>query len=236
MKDYVQGLKSGIPIALGYLSVSFTFGIMAASFGFRWWQALLISMTTLTSAGQLAGIEIMTLPSRFAEMLITQATINMRYAFMSVSLSQHTSKGFNRIKRLLLGFFITDEIFAVAVTKERVTPVFFLGISTLPYFGWASGTLAGSLVGNVLPKTLMDALCLAMYCMFIAIIVPKIKGSLAFAAVAAIAVTVRVLFSYVPFLKSVPSGFAISIAAVTAAGLGALLFPKKENEEREAAQ
>jgi 4-azaleucine resistance transporter AzlC len=119
MKDFKRGLKVGIPIGLGYLSVSFTFGIIAISYGFTWWEAVLISMTTVTSAGQFAGIGIMTAPGYYLSMLISQLTINVRYSFMSVSLSQKLEDKFRGIKRWLLGFFMTDEIFAVASMRRR---------------------------------------------------------------------------------------------------------------------
>ena len=126
MKQYLKGLRLGVPIGLGYLSVSFTFGIMAVSMGFDWYQAVLISMLTLTSAGQLAGIQVMVNPGQYVTMLISQLTINMRYSFMSVSLSQSVSPKFKGIKRWLLGFFITDEIFAVASQEKDIEPKVFL--------------------------------------------------------------------------------------------------------------
>ena len=162
MKLFLRGLRAGIPIGLGYLSVSFTFGIMAISMGFEWWQAVIISMSTVTSAGQLAGIGVMVNPGQYATMLISQATINVRYSFMSVSLSQKVSDKFNGWKRWLLGFFMTDEIFAVASAEKEVDPRFFFGLSIIPHAGWTLGTLFGALVGNVLPEMVMSALCLAI--------------------------------------------------------------------------
>ena len=123
MNSFLRGFKSGIPIGLGYLSVSFTFGLMAISIGFTWWQALLISMTTVTSAGQFSGINTMIVPGQYIEMLISQFTINVRYSFMSVSLSQKTDKKFKGIYRFLLGFFMTDEIFAVASNENIEKPI-----------------------------------------------------------------------------------------------------------------
>ena len=171
-KDFIEGLKSGIPIGLGYLSVSFAFGIMCIESGLYWWQALIISMTTLTSAGQLAGLGIMVLPHMYIEMLINQLTINVRYSFMSISLSQKTDSKFKGIFKWLLAFFITDEIFGVAVSKKSVSRSFFFGLGLAPYFGWAIGTLIGALLGQVFPDVVMNALSIAMYGMFIAIIVP----------------------------------------------------------------
>ncbi len=234
MKLFLRGLRTGIPIGLGYLSVSFTFGIMAISMGFEWWQAVIISMTTVTSAGQLAGINVMINPGQYATMLISQATINVRYSFMSVSLSQKVSDKFNGWKRWLLGFFMTDEIFAVASAEKEVDPRFFFGLSVIPHAGWTLGTLFGALVGNVLPEMVMNALCLAIYGMFLAIVAPPARASKAVLAVVAISVALNCAFYYVPYLSSnVPSGISISICAIAAALAGALLFPVKD-EEKEA--
>ena len=233
MNKYKIGLKDGLPIGLGYLSVSFTFGIMAISLGLHWWQALLISMTTLTSAGQLAAINIMINPYRYFEMVLSQATINVRYSFMSISLSQNVDHKFKGIYKWLLGFFITDEIFAVASMKKDVSRIYFLGLSTLPYFGWAIGTLSGALIGNIMPQVVLNALCLAIYGMFIAIIAPVAKENKSVLVATLIAIIFGAIFYYVPIIKEVPSGIAISISAVLAAVICAILFPIKEEQENE---
>ncbi len=230
MNNFLRGLRAGIPIGLGYLSVSFTFGILAVSYGFQWWQAVLISMTTLTSAGQLVGIEIMLNPFQYLEMLISQFTVNVRYSFMSVSLSQNVSPKFCGFRRWLLGFFMTDEIFAVASNEKEVGTKFFAGLTILPYIGWTTGTLCGAVLGNVLPQSIMSALCLAIYGMFIAIVVPEVKKSLELFCVVLIAVAFSCLFNYLPVLSSVSSGIAISVCAVMAAVIGAIFFPVKEDE------
>ena len=230
MNNYLRGLRYGIPIGLGYLSVSFTFGIMAVSYGLYWWQAVLISMLTVTSAGQFAGIGIMRFPGQYMEMLISQLTINIRYSFMSISLSQKVDSRFKGIYRWLLGFFMTDEIFAVASTEDNVKRSFFAGLETLPYLGWAGGTLAGALLGNILPHRLMSALSLAIYGMFVAIVVPEMKRKRTVCIVVLFAAVLSCLFTYVPLLKQVSSGLSISICAIGAAVLGALLFPVREDE------
>ena len=233
MKDYKEGLKAGVPIGLGYLSVSITFGIMAVSLGLYWWQALLISMLTLTSAGQLAAIQIMVNPARYIEMIVSQTTINVRYSFMSISLSQKTDHKFKGIWKFLLGFFITDEIFAVAVQKEEVKRSFFIGLSTLPYFGWAIGTLIGTIIGNIIPGIIMKSLCLAIYGMFVAIITPVAKKSKAVLIAIIIASLCSLMFYYFPLIKEVPTGIAISISAVLASCICAILFPVKVGEKNE---
>jgi 4-azaleucine resistance transporter AzlC len=233
MNSFTRGLRAGIPIGVGYLSVSFTFGIMAVAYGFDWWQALLISMTTVTSAGQLAGIGIMVNPGQYIEMLISQLTINVRYSFMSVSLSQKVDAAFSGVKRWLLGFFMTDEIFAVASSEKEVNARFFSGLAIMPYLGWSLGTLLGGLLGNVLPEMVMNALCLAIYGMFLAIVAPVAKAERPVLIVVAAAVALHCLFYYAPYLRDIPSGITISLCAVAAALVGALLFPIADDQEEE---
>lgn len=229
--SFLRGLKSGIPIGLGYLSVSFSFGIMAVSMGFHWWQAVIISMVTVTSAGQLAGIGIMINPGQYIEMLISQLTVNVRYSFMAISLSQKTDSKFRGIYRWLLGFFITDEIFAVASNEESVSRSFFTGLSLIPWLGWTMGTLTGALLGNILPDELMSALCIAIYGMFVAIIAPKAKKSLSLAIVVLTAIALSCIFFYTPVLKEISSGISISVCAILAALVGAFIFPVKEESD-----
>ena len=230
MNNYMRGIKAGIPIGLGYLSVSFTFGIMAVSYGLSWWQAVLISMTTVTSAGQFAGIGIMLYPGQFFQMLISQITINIRYSFMSISVGQKADNRFRGIWRWILGFFMTDEIFAVATQEKSVSRSFFAGLGTLPYIGWASGTLIGALLGSILPDRLMSALSLAIYGMFVAIVVPEIKKSKAVLFVSVIALALSCLFYYIPLFSKISSGISITVIAILAAVIGAILFPVDEEE------
>ncbi len=229
--DFLRGLKSGIPIGLGYLSVSFTFGIMAVSLGLHWWQAVIISMTTVTSAGQLAGVGIMVNPAQHIEMLISQLTINVRYSFMAISLSQKADSKFSGIYRWLLGFFITDEIFAVAINEPTVKRSFFTGLAIIPWVGWTGGTLAGALLGNILPAEVMSALCIAIYGMFVAIIIPKAKKQLSLTLIVLFSVALSCLFYYTPVLKGLSSGLAVSACAVIAAAVGAMIFPVKEDND-----
>jgi predicted branched-subunit amino acid permease len=233
MKLFIRGLRSGIPIGIGYISVSFSFGILAVSYGFSWWQALLISMTTLTSAGQLAGIGIMVNPGQYLQMLISQATINVRYSFMSVSLSQKVSLKFKGVWRFILGFFMTDEIFAVASSQKTVSVRFFAGLSVIPYLGWTLGTLFGAVLGNILPESVMNALCIAIYGMFIAIIAPDARRSRPVLTVIVLSVVLSTAFYYLPVLNTVSSGVAISVTAIFAAAISAILFPVKEAAENE---
>lgn len=230
MNNYTRGLKAGIPIALGYLSVSFTFGIIAISYGLSWWQALIISMTTVTSAGQFAGIGIMLHPGQYFQMLISQITINIRYSFMSISVGQKADERFTGLSRWILGFMMTDEIFAVATQEESVNRSFFAGLATLPYLGWSVGTLLGAILGSILPDRLMSALSLAIYGMFVAIVVPEMKKSRPVLIVVVLAMLLSCAFHYIPFLSSISSGITITIVAISAAVVGAILFPVDEEK------
>ena len=233
IKEYKRGLIAGIPIALGYLSVSFTFGIIAISYGMTWWEATLISMTCVTSAGQFSGIQTMRFPGLWLDMFISQLTINIRYSFMSIALSQKLNKNFKGIWRWIMGFMITDEIFAVAVSNESVTRSFFAGLMTLPYIGWALGTLLGALLGNVLPESIMSALGLALYGMFVAIVVPEMKKARPVIFVVIIAAALSTAFTYAPVLKNVSSGLSISICAIVSAAVIALIFPHNDTDTEE---
>lgn len=230
MNNYTRGLKAGIPIALGYLSVSFTFGIIAISYGLSWWQALIISMTTVTSAGQFAGIGIMLHPGQYFQMLISQITINIRYSFMSISVGQKADERFTGLSRWILGFMMTDEIFAVATREESVSRSFFAGLATLPYLGWSVGTLLGAILGSILPDRLMSALSLAIYGMFVAIVVPEMKKTRPVLIVVVLAMLLSCAFHYIPFLSSISSGITITIVAISAAVVGAILFPVDEEK------
>ena len=230
MSNYTRGLKAGIPIALGYLSVSFTFGIIAISYGLSWWQALIISMTTVTSAGQFAGIGIMLHPGQYFQMLISQITINIRYSFMSISVGQKADERFTGLSRWILGFMMTDEIFAVATQEESVSRSFFAGLATLPYLGWSVGTLLGTILGSILPDRLMSALSLAIYGMFAAIVVPEMKKTRPVLIVVVLAMLLSCAFHYIPFLSSISSGITITIVAISAAVVGAILFPVDEEK------
>ncbi len=224
--SFKSGLKDGVPIALGYIPVSFAFGVMAVKGDIPVLLAVLISMTNLTSAGQLAGLSLMLSHGSLIEAALTQLIINLRYSLMSVSVSQKLHKSVTLPQRFAISFGITDEIFAVASGgKGEVGSKYMYGLIVLPYFGWAGGTLLGAAAGSVLPALVLGALGIAIYGMFIAIFVPPLKKSFAVAVVVALASLLSCAFYYLPFLKTVSSGFVIIICAVVAATVGAIIKP-----------
>lgn len=231
MNSFRKGLQDGVPIALGYLSVSFTFGMMAVSGGLTWWEAMFISLTNLTSAGQFAGLDIMIAFGSVIEMAMAELVINLRYALMSISLSQKVDDSISGIYRWILGFGITDEIFAVAAGQEQsFGRRYFAGLMILPIIGWTTGTVIGAVSGNLLPETICNALGIAIYGMFLAVIIPKARQDKGVLKVIIIAVVLSCCFRYLPVLNKVSSGFVIIICAVVASGIGALLFPAKQQE------
>lgn len=223
------GLRDGVPIAAGYFSVSFTFGMLAVQDGISPFHAVLISLLNLTSAGQFAGLTVIVSGASLLEMALTQLVINIRYALMSVSLSQKLDSSVKSFQRMMIAYGNTDEIFAVASSKPgTVGSRYMYGLIFLPVIGWVGGTLAGAVASTILPGAVISALGVALYGMFIAIVVPVAKESREVLIVAGAALILSSAFYYLPVLSGISSGFTIIICTVAAAGIGAVLFPVKE--------
>lgn len=233
--SFFKGIVDGLPICFGYISVAFAFGIFALSNGLSAFEAVLISMTNVTSAGQLAAVPIMMSGGTLFEMAVSQFVINLRYSLMSVSISQKISKHFKLPEKLICAFVVTDEVFAVASSqKGELGRGYMFGLILTPYFGWSVGTLLGAVAGNLLPAVVISSLGIAIYGMFIAIVVPVAKENRSMLICVIFAIALSCLFKYVPVLSKVPSGFVIIICAVAASALAALLFPvNTEKEESE---
>lgn len=225
-------MQSGMPVGMGYFSVSFGFGAMAVAQGMKVLDATLISITNLTSAGQFAGLTLIVAAATLWEMVLTQLVINSRYALMSLALSQRMGEKIGVLPRLLIAFFNTDEIFALAMArKEPLTVPFMLGLGTLPMLGWTLGTLCGALAGSVLPVSIRTALGVMLYGMFIAIVVPPAKMDRKILAAVVLALVFSSLFAWVPVLQKISAGISIVACTVAAAAICAALFPIKEEEE-----
>ena len=228
---YRNGFCDGIPIGLGYLSVSFGFGITAVSEGLWILETLIVSMTNLTSAGQVAGVNVIVAAGTLIEMILTQLIINLRYSLMGISLTQRLDSKSTVSHRLLMSFGLTDEIFAVSSAKPYpVGPSYFYGLMTAPYIGWTLGTLLGALAGNILPSSVRGAMGIMIYAMFVAIVLPPMKKSRGVLLCVAVAAALSACLYYVPVLKKISPGFAIIICAVIAAALISVICPVKEEE------
>lgn len=232
--DFREGLAYGVPIGLGYLSVSFSFGMLAVSKGIPTLGSLLISVTNVTSAGQVAGLMVMAAGGSFLELILCQVIINLRYALMSLTVSQKLEEGLALPDKLYIAFGITDEIFAVmAARREPITRSFYSGLLLLPYVGWSLGTLLGAFFGSVMPESLAGILGIALYGMFLAIIVPPAKKSRSVLLVVVLAAALSCILYFVPWFSFMSSGISVIVCAVIASAVGAYLFPITRNTESE---
>jgi predicted branched-subunit amino acid permease len=232
-KDFVYGLKKGFPIALGYLPVSFTFGLMAVNGGISPLMAVFISLTNLTSAGQFAGTNLIIQGAGFFEITLTTFVINIRYMLMSLSLSQKIEPKTSLIQRLIFGFGITDETFSIASMEEgKLSYSYMVGLILGPIIGWSLGTALGAFTCSALPKSISSAMGIALYAMFIAIIVPPAKKSKPIFMIIAISIAINMLLKYIPIFYFISGGFRVIAATILGAGIGAALWPiEEENKE-----
>lgn len=229
--NFKNGLKKGIPIALGYLSVSITFGMIATRGGLDVGTAVLISMTNLTSAGQFAGIDLILSNSIYIELALTIFIINIRYALMSFAISQKLEKT-SLIKRMIVAFGITDETYALASVEEgKLNYKFMVGLILIPYIGWALGTFIGAISTEFMPVKLQDALGIALYGMFLAIIIPAGKKDKNIALGIIISIISSFIIVYLPYLNEISSGFSIIICSLIGALIMAKLKPIEEDNK-----
>lgn len=225
-KNYQNGLRDGVAVALGYFAVSFTFGMASAADGLSILQAVLISLTNVTSAGQFSGLAVIAAGGTYIEIALTQLVINLRYCLMSFSLAQKLNRSAPHWHRYLMAYSVTDEIFALDASLDRaLTPAYHYGITSVAVPGWVLGTLAGAVSGNILPAFVISALGVAIYGMFLAIIIPPARQNRAVLLVVLSAMGLSFLFSILPVLNRITSGFVIIITTVTVAGIAAWLKP-----------
>lgn len=230
-KLFFKGLRDGIPISLGYLSVSFGFGILCINLGLSVATAVGISLTNLTSAGQVAGVGIIAAGGSLLEMVLTQLVINVRYSLFGIALSQKLDSSFTTPHRIAASFGITDEIFAVCYAqKGKVKPVYMYGVILISVLGWIGGTFLGAALGQVLPESISAAMGIMLYSMFLAIFIPSAKKERGVLMAVIAAALFSLLFAYV--LTFVSGGFAVIISAIASAALCAVLFPVAEEEEQ----
>lgn len=233
LNSWKQGLQDGIPIALGYVSVSFAFGMMASNQGIPVWASVLISFSNLTSAGQFAGLGIIAANGSMMEMALSQFVINLRYLLMSLSLTQKLDEKTKTLQRAVIAHGITDEIFALSSSKpKKVGFLYMISLMFLPILGWTGGTFLGAAASTLLPVILRDSLGIMIYGMFLAIIIPPCRTSKNIGIVVLIAAVTSCLFQVLSAYISIGSGFVIILCTLFAAGVGAFLFPIDGEEQR----
>lgn len=231
IQQFRSGLKDGVPIGLGYLAVSFTFGIMAKKAGISTLAAVIMSLTNLTSAGQFAALGVIQSSAPFLEMAAVQFIINLRYCLMSCSLSQKLEPAMPFFHRFLISYGVTDEVFGVSACREgSLSPYYAYGLIGVAVPGWTFGTLLGAISGDLLPARLLSALGVALYGMFLAIVIPPARESKVLAGVVLTAMGMSFLFSRIPVLNGISSGFKVIILTVLIAGAAAYLFPVEEKQ------
>lgn len=229
VEEFVKGCKKGLPIALGYFPVAFSFGVLVVSSGLPLGLATLISLTNLTSSGQFAGVSLMLAQASYFEVAMTLLLINARYFLMSLSLSQKIDQKMNILQRMIISFGITDETFSVASLEEGTLSFrFMIGFILVPIIGWSSGTLVGETLMNILPASLQNAMGIALYGMFLAIMVPASSKAKPILEVVLVSAFASMIFYYVPLFSMISSGFQLILSTLIGAIYGAIRYPISE--------
>lgn len=227
--EFKEGIRDGLPICLGYISVSMAFGLTAVKSGMPIWSAILISLTNLTSAGQFAGTNLLLAQSSYIELILTTFVINIRYFLMSLSVSQKVDKKFGLKERLIASFGVTDEVFAVSMQrKNELSFSYMLGLILTPILGWTGGTIIGAVATSLLPEALTDAMGIALYGMFIAIIIPPAREQKSVLFAVVLAIVASYAFAYLPVFSMLSGGWSVIFIAIVVSALAAWLFPIAE--------
>lgn len=225
-----QGLVDALPIFFGYLSVAVAFGILASSRGVPVWLSTIASMTSLTGTGQFVWLDLIAASAALVQTALALAVINARYFLMSLSLSQRLPGEITLWQRLIIAFGNTDEIFAVAMTRtEPLNFQYMLGLITCSYMGWVGGTVVGGLASGAIPASVLSALGIALYAMFIALIVPPAKKSRPVLAVVLTAAALNFIMRSIPAFGFITSGWQVIISGIAAASIGAAMFPVRDD-------
>ena len=233
-KEFLEGIRDGLPICMGYFSVSMAFGLTAVMSGIPIGAAVMISLTNLTSAGQFAGMSILGAGGSLLEIGVTTLIINLRYFLMSISLSQKVEQKMSIKERLGVSFGITDEIFAVSMQRDHeVTSAYMAGLIITPVLGWTSGTFVGAAATSFMPEILSNALGIALYGMFIAVIVPPAREQKNVLFAVALAIAASVVCKYIPVIKNLSGGWTIILITMVVCVIAASLFPVEESEEEQ---
>ena len=223
------GMRDGLPIGLGYFAVAFSLGIAAQDAGLSAFEGFLASLLTNASAGEHAVFNLIRASAPYVEVALITLITNARYLLMGCALSQKFDVDTPLIHRLIVGFDITDEIFGITIARDgKINPYYTYGamITSIPF--WSTGTALGIIMGNLLPLRVVSALSVALYGMFIAIIVPPAKKDKVIAAIIPICFALSALFAYAPVISELSEGNRTIILTVVISAAAALLFPIKE--------
>ena len=233
MDIFFNGLKDGLPVAMGYLAVAFTLGSSAAALGLSPFEASLMSALNNTSAGEFSAFTLMAAGTTATEIALTTLILNMRYFLMSCALSQKLDKNTPFFHRFLLSFAVTDEIFGLSVTREgKLEALYSYGIMAAALPAWTIGTYLGAVMGSVMPANVSAALNMAVYAMFIAVIMPPAKKDKTVALVVAVSMAASLVFSLIPALEAISGGVKVIILTVAISLAAAVIFPVENKEKK----
>ncbi len=231
-KWFLKGMRHGVPIGLGYFAVAFTLGITAKNIGLTPLQSAFMSFTMHASAGEFAAMTVIAAGSGYVEMAITQLVINLRYLLMSCALSQKVSEKMWYPHRFFISYYITDEIFGISSTVDgKLNPFYNYGAASVASPGWVLGTFLGALVGNILPANVASAMNVALYGMFIAIIIPPARKNKVIAVIVGASMLASSVFTLLADVIPLSSGMRILILTVVIAGIAAYVRPIEESGE-----
>lgn len=234
LKQFTKGLKNGIPISLGYLAVAFTLGIQAKNVRITWLQAAIASFGLHASAGEYIAFSLYGTGASILVMTAMEVIANARYLLMSCTLSQKIPTETPIWKRLLMGYFVTDEIFGVSIAVPgKLNPYYTFGLAAIASPGWVVGTALGVILGNALPGNVVSALSVGLYGMFIACIIPESKKNKIVAGVVAVSFLISYIVNTLPIFDGITDGVKIMVMTLVIALVAAILFPVKEEEANE---
>lgn len=229
---FAEGYKNGIPIGLGYFAVAFSLGIAARDYGFTAVQGFLASLLTYASAGQYMGFALYATNATLIELIVLTFIINARYLLMGFALNQRMPEGTPLSRRILVGSCITDEIFGITIARPGIpTPYYTFGalIAAVPL--WALGTALGISLGNILPARIVSALSVALFGMFLAVIIPPARKDKAVGAAVLVSFACSLAAVKLPYISDLSQGNRTIILTVLISALFAVLFPRTDKTE-----
>ncbi len=229
---FLSGMKDGVPIALGYFAVSFSLGIAMKQIDMTAFQGFLLSLTNLASAGEYADLQVMAAAGSYVEIAIATLIANARYMLMSTALSQKISEDIHPIHRLFLGYGITDEIFAINIAYPgKLNPFYTYGAYAVSVPGWAVGTAIGIMAGNILPSNIVSALSVALFGMFLAIIIPPSKKDRAVAVCVIVSFFLSYICTVIPVICEISDSMKTIILTIIIASIASIVKPHVEEGE-----
>jgi len=231
--EFLEGLKVGVPVAVGYIPIAVAFGLLARSFAIPNQITILMSLMIFAGASQFIGINLLVLGASYSEIVITTFILNLRHFLMTATLSQKIEVKVSKSWRALLAFGVTDETFTIGVLRsdKKLSKYFILGLNTIAYFSWNVGTWIGLFLAPSLPDVLKASMGIALYAMFIGLLVPNIRKSKTVLVISCIAIAINSLLSWLPIFAGVSNGWGIIVATVMSAAIGTCIYP--EGVERE---